>query len=199
MNVAPPPTGRYSTFDVDERTGLWLPLAARRPNQIQYDWARIALQCIGLGKREYRISAVYVEFENVASPGDPATVPAYGRDEGTEYYTSLSGVRDYLRLPLLAQPQLAVADGFEDAFTGEGDDFNSMTFFAQTSGSVGVNGLPFSEGSNSVAVGIALVAAPVWADRTRDVVFGRAYFAVDEQVPKVASHQVGVSWSQTFG
>jgi hypothetical protein len=74
-----------------------------------------------------------------------------------------------------------------------------MTFFAQTSGAVGVNGLTFSEAANSVAVGVALVAAPSWADRTRDVVFGRAYFAVDEQVPKVASHQIGVSWEQVFG
>lgn len=197
-HVATPPTGLYSIFDVTPE-GLWVPRHLKRRNQIQYDWARIAIQCIGLGQRNYRINAVYVEFENVPSPGDPATVPSYDRDEGIEYYTALSGNRDYLRLPLISEPRLSVADGYGDVFTGEGDSFNEMTFFAQTSGSTGVNGLEFSSSVNSVAVGIALVATPVWADRTRDVIFGRAYFAVDEQVPKEASHQIGVSWSQIFG
>lgn len=198
-HVATPPRGRYSTFAVCERTGRWLPRAVRRPNQIQFDWARIALQCIGRGKPEYRINAVYVEFQNVASPGDPGDVPAYDRGDGVEYYTALAGDRDYLRLPLLSEPRLAVAAGYGDYFAGTGDDFNEMTFFAQTAGVAGVNGLAFEVGANSVAVGVALVATPVWADRTRDVVFGRAYFEVAEQVAKEASHQIGVSWSQVFG
>ena len=198
-HLATPPRGRYSTFGVCERTGLWVPKFLRRPNQIQYDWAKIAIQCVGLGKTNYRIAGVYVEFVNVASPGDVASVPAYSRDEGVEYYTALAGDRDYLRLPLLGTPALSVDPDYTAAFTGEGDDFNTMTFFAQTAGTAGVNGLPFSSASNSVAVGIALVAVPVPADRTRDVVFGRTYFADAEQVPKEASHQIGVSWEQLFG
>lgn len=196
-HVAPPPAGAYTIHDVEERNGLWLPLFSRH-NQIQYDWARIALQLFGRGKADYRISAVYAEFENVASPGDPATAPEYDRDEGVEYYTSLSGSRDYLRLPLLSEPTLAVASGYGDYFSGVDDDFNQMTFFAQTSGSAGANGLAFSEAANSVVLGVALVATPVPADRTRDVVFGRAYFATNQQVAKADGHQVGVSWSQIF-
>lgn len=197
-HVAPPPAGGYTIFSVDERTGLWLPSFSRR-NQIQYDWARVAVQAIGRGKSNYRINAVYAEFQNVGSPGDPATAPSYDRNEGVEYYTALSGARDYLRLPLLSEPALAVASGYGDYFSGEDDDFNQMTFFAQTSGSAGVNGLAFSESANSVVLGIALVATPVPADRTRDVVFGRAYFATGQQVAKADGHQVGVSWSQVFG
>lgn len=199
MHVATPPRGRYSTFGVCEATGLWVPKYLRRANQIQYDWARIALQCMGRGKASYRINAVYVEFQNVASPGDPGDVPEFDRADGVEYYTSLTGDRDYLRLPLLSEPALSVDPAYADYFTGEGDDFNTMTFFAQTAGTLGVNGLEFSSGANSLAVGIALVATPVWADRTRDVVFGRTYFEVAEQVAKEASHQIGVSWEQLFG
>ncbi len=166
-HVIKPPKGLYSTFHVCERTGLWLPgPSRRRPNQIQYDWGRIALQCIGRGKPAYKVNAVYVEFQNVPSPGDPGTVPSYDRDEGTEYYTALTGDRDYLRVPLVAEPTLDVGDGYEEFFTGEDDDCNRMTFFAQTAGTLGVNGLAFGSATNSVAVGIALVATPVWADRT---------------------------------
>lgn len=197
--VAQPPRGRYSVFTVDEATGLWVPRFLKRRNQIQYDWARIALQCIGKGQSKYKISTIYVEFQNVAGPGDPASFPDFDRDEGVEYYTGLAGDRDYLRLPLLSEPALSVAPDATNFFSGEGDDFDTMTFFAQTAGALGVNGLEFSSGANSVAVGIALVATPVPADRTRDVVFGRAYFALDEQVPKEASHQIAVSWEQTFG
>ncbi len=198
-HVAQPPRGRYSVFTVDEATGLWVPRCLNRANQIQFDWARIALQAIGKGQSKYRISTIYVEFQNVASPGDPGSVPAYDRDEGVEYYTGLAGDRDYLRLPLLSEPVLSVSAAGTPYFEGEGDDFDTMTFFAQTSGALGVNGLEFSSSANSLAVGIALVATPVPADRTRDVVFGRAYFALDEQVPKEASHQIAVSWEQTFG
>ncbi len=197
--VISPPRGLYSVYSVDERTGLWRPIYEKRPNQIQYDWAKVATQCIARGNSKYRISAVYAEFQNVASPGDPGIPPAYDRDEGVEYYTGLSGTYDYLRLPLLTEPSLSVESGYEDHFTGEGDDNNAVTFFAQTSGTVGVNGLPFGVASNSLVIGIALVAVPVPADRTRDVVFGRAYFDTAEQVPKTASHQVGVSWTQVFG
>lgn len=197
-HAANPPCGRYSTFSVCERTGLWTPRHLKRSNQIQYDWARIALQCIGLGKANYKINGIYVEFQNVASPGDPGDVPAFDRGEGIEYYTALTGDRDYLRLPLLSTPQLGVEDDYTNFFTGEGDDFNKMTFFAQTSGVLGVNGLEFSSGANSLAVGIALVATPVLADRTRDIVFGRAYFEIAEQVPKESSHQIGLSWEQVF-
>jgi hypothetical protein len=197
-HIANPPQGRWSTYSVTE-AGLWVPRHLNRPNQIQYDWAKLALQCMGRGKPNYKINAIYVEFQNVPSPGDPGDVPAYTRDEGVGYYTSLTDDRDYLRLPLLSEPRLSVADGYEEFFTGQDDSFNEMTFFAQTSGALGVNGLSFSDSSNSVAIGIALVATPVWADRTRDVIFGRAYFAVEEQVTKEPSHQIGVSWSQVFG
>ncbi len=196
-HTAPTPVGHYTLYWVDS-AGLWTPLF-RRKNQIQYDWARIACQCIGKGKANYKVNAIYVEFENVASPGDPVSIPDFDRTEKISYYSSLSGTRDYLRLPLISEPALAVASEFTDIFTGDGDDVNEMTFFAQTVGVTGVNGLDFSSAANSVAFGIALVATPVWADRTQDLVFGRSYFDLSEQVAKTASHQIGVSWSQMFG
>lgn len=188
------------------RIGLWRVRSSGRVepvtfklNQIQYDWGFIAAQCIGLGKREYRVAGMYMEFENVASPGDPVTVPTFGRDEGVEYYDDLvaSGVRDYLRTPLTQNPMLGIETGFENFFT-DGVDGNKLTFFAQSQGTEGVHGKTYSDSVNSKIFGAALVATPVFADKTQDVVFARSYFAVSEQTLKEASSQIGISWEVSF-
>lgn len=183
------------------RDGLerWVEPITCKPNQIQYHWGFIAAQTIGKGLAKYRLSAMYIEFENVASPGDPVTVPAFGRDEGTEYYDALqsSGTLDFLRVPLLQEPMLGIVSGFEDYFTA-GETGNRATFFAQSQGVVGVHGKTFSDVANSKVYGVALVATPVFADRTQDVVFARTYFSLGEQTLKEASSQIGISWDIDF-
>jgi len=199
QHVIQPPRGSYRIFLVDERQRRRYRFLFERANQIQYSWAILAVQAIGRGQGNYKINGMYVEYENVASPSDPVSVPSFDRSEGLEYYTGLAGDRDYLRVPLLAEPALAVASGYEDFFSGTGVEFNQATFLAQTSGVFGARGEPFGAASNSKVCGIALIAAPSWDDSTQDIIFGRSYFDTDEQILKQDGFQVGISWRQIFG
>jgi len=186
----------------------WVEPITFKPNQIQYDWGYIAAQAIGRGQSAYKIAAMYIEYENLAPSSSsassfggetPVSIPSFGRDEGTEYYDDLqsSGTRDFLRVPLLQDPMIGVATGYESYFTA-GVDGNKLTFFAQSQGVEGVHGKTFSDSVNSKIFGAALVATPVFADRTQDVVFARSYFPEAEQTLKEASSQVGISWEVSF-
>jgi hypothetical protein len=209
-------TDRIAGPRVKGRVGLWrilelgqegrnqyppkqLELIFQQSNQIQYDWGYVAAQSIGVGDRNFRISSLYIEYENVTLPGDPVTPPTFSRDEGVEYYTDLafSGARDFLRVPLLVEPSIGIAPGFEEWFT-EGVDGNQLTFYTQTQGTAGFNGKPFSAAANSKVFGAALVATPVFADQTQDIVFARTYFDTADQEVKSVSKQFGVTWDIAF-
>lgn len=196
--------GRISLFDIavprlqTDPAGVFHRYSQR--NQLQVEWGQIAARCIGRGDRDYRISAMYVEFENVAAPGDPVTAPSYAATEGRDYYEDLamSSDRDFLRIPLSLSPGISVATGYADYFPNEADAGNMATFFAQTQGVAGVHGKPFTEAANSTIFGLALVAAPLFTDRTKDLVMARTYLPVDEQVPKQGLRQTGVVWDIEF-
>lgn len=202
---------------VQGRVGLWrilepgqegrnqhppkqLELIFQQSNQIQYDWGFVAAKTIGEGDRNYRVSSLYIEYENVSLPGDPVTPPSFARDEGVDYYIdlALSSTRDFLRVPLLVSPTIGIEPGFEDWFT-EGVNGNLLTFYTQTQGTAGFHGKPFSAAVNSKVFGAALVATPLFADQTQDVVFARTYFDVSDQEVKSASKQFGVTWDVSFG
>lgn len=170
-----------------------------KPNQIQLTWGAIATQCIGLGNRGYKINALYIEYENVDSAEDPVTVPTFERDEGRDYYQNLalSASRDFLRVPLSFAPTVGIEAGFESSFT-DGLDGNKLTFYTQTQGTAGFHGKPFTEGSNSKVFGASLIATPEFADPTKDIIFARTYFAVEDQTVKQASSQVGITWELVF-
>jgi len=190
------PKGRVNLFQITD-DGVWLP-QARTTNTVLYDWGFIAAKAIGEGDQSYRVNVMYIEFENVSPSTDPATVPSFTRDEGTAYYTGLSDPRDYLRVELLGLPGISIESGYESYFTA-GETGNLLTFLAQSSGSTGVNGTTFSTAQNSKVSGAALVAAPVFADSTQDVVFSRTYFnPTSDQVLKQASSQIGLSWEVPF-
>lgn len=180
-------------------SGLWLPTGFNH-NQIQIDWGFIACQTIGKGLRAYRISAMYIEFENLSDPDDEVTVPSFDELEGLEYYDDLqsSPTRDFLRVALVQEPLLGIISGDEAHFDA-GTTGNKLTFFAFTSGTTGIHGKTFSDSVNSKVCGAALVAAPVFADRTQDVLFSRGYLETDEQVLKDPSEQIGMTWSIGFG
>jgi hypothetical protein len=185
------PKGRVNLFQITD-DGIWLPQACTT-NTVLYDWGFIAAKAIGEGDKSYRVNVMYIEFENT----DPATIPSFTRDEGRSYYTGLSDPRDYLRVELIGLPSITIEDGYESYFTA-GETGNLLTFFAQSSGSTGVNGTTFSAAAGSIISGAALVAAPVFADSTQDVVFSRTYFVEADQVAKQASSQVGISWEVPF-
>jgi hypothetical protein len=167
-------------------------------NQIQLGWGSIVSFLLA-GRRDYRVNSMYIEYENVAAVDDPVTVPTFSREEGTEYYNELafSTSRDFLRVPLLIDPQIGIAAGFEDNFT-EGVDGNKLTFFTQSQGTVGFHGKPFSAAVNSKIFGVALVATPELADQSRDIVFARSYFDTANQEMKLPSSQVGITWDILF-
>lgn len=178
--------------------GTLVPVTLKH-NQIQYSWGFIAAKTLGFGDRGYAIRYMLIEYENVADPADPVTVPSFGRDEGLEYYDSLAMMagRDYLRVPMLQEPMLGIEGGFEDYFV-DGESGNKLTFFAQSMGTEGVHMTPFGAGSNSKVYGAALVAGPGGNDRSRDVVFARTYFDVADQTVKEASSQIGITWETSF-
>lgn len=185
-----------------ENSGLLTPLHDQH-NQIQYAWGHVAARQLGYrpqpDRPSYHISAMYLEFENVANPGDTVTVSAFDRDLGITYFDELmySPVQDFLRVPLRLEPALGISSGYEEFFTA-GLNGNQLTFFAQTAGLSGVHGKLFSHTVNSKIYAATLVATPVFSDRTKDAVFARTVFEDAHQVTKEASSQVGITWDIAF-
>lgn len=192
-----PGFGEYTLFEVDERTGLAVPLFTRQ-NEWMYTWGVVAARCIGFGDASYKLNAMYIEFENVADPEDEVLFDAALRADTLDYYSGLasSETRDYLRIQLQRSPELLVATGFEDYIPA--DEGNQLTLFAVTSGTEGVHGKAFSDAMNSKICGLALVATPTWADPTQDVLYARDYWPAVNQRVKEPATQIHVSYVVQF-
>jgi len=164
------------------------------PNQIQYGWGIAAAKLMATGNAAYRISAMYIEFENVAVSSDPVTLPSYTRSEGQEYYEGLALVsdRDFIRASLLLPAAVSVEEGYED-YVPENEG-NLLTFYTQTQGTTGYHGKTFSNAVNSKIFGAALVATPDPDDPTKDIIVARTYLSSANQVLKIAASQVGLTW-----
>ena len=198
------PMGRTmgkSTWDIQPRPygepgfNFWSRRTEWEPNALLYEWGAIFARLLMRTGLQYGIGGMYIEFENTASPGDPVSAPTFtrGADEGVAYYNSLSGSgdRDYLRVPLVSA---SLDSTNEDNFPNG----NRPTFFAQTSGTEGVHGKPFSDASNSTVFGGALVAFVDDEDHTRDLVLSRFYVTTDKQQVKLSTSQVGFEWRLTL-
>lgn len=194
--------GRVTLWRVED-SGLMLPIHSQH-NQIQYSWGFIAAQQIGYRRQaarpDYSVSAMYVEFENVADPENAIAVATeFERDLGVQYYNDMlaSATRDFLRVPLRMEPNLSISAAYAEYFTA-GETGNQLTFFAQTAGAQGVHGKTFSHSVNSKTFAAALVATPDFSDRTKDVIFARTVFDINDQVTKEASSQIGITWDVAF-
>jgi len=187
--------GKYTVWH-QLPSGVMVPLFTKHNTQMITSGHAIA-RTLGMGDMSYKISRMYIEFENVASPGDAVSVPSFSNAEGREYYAGLSSPKDYLRVALLGEPTLSIESGYEPYFT-EGVDGNKLTFLAQTAGTVGVNGTTFSNAMNSKVYGLALVSAPSETDETQDVVVTRDYYEVADQLVKPASGQLTITWELAF-
>ena len=198
--------GNITLWQIDEKTGLKIPVGSQK-NQIQYSWGFIAAKQIGYRpnpeRYSYNISAVYIEFENQTDSEDEISVETFLRNEGDiQYYNnlSLSANRDFLRIPLIIEPAGSVSAGYEGKLPTE-QQLNKLTFFVQTVGTQGVHGKAFSHnaaGGTSKVYAAALVAAPLYSDRTKDVIFARTMFIPSNQVTKEASSQIGLTWDIAF-
>lgn len=186
--------GHYEIFSVTP-SGLWLPLFKQNNANVKEGGA-ILTQLLA-GRVKYKLGAVYFEFANVASPGDPVSVPDVEDTEGRDYFDNLGVDRDYLRVQITTAPTIRARDGDESLFDEELG--NDIEYYCISEGEAGINGLPFGYGSNSVVYGMALVATPEWSDRTKDLIFARGYYNTSNQIAKPASNQVGVRWVQPMG
>lgn len=159
-------------------------------NDWLYEWGSIAGPLLIDADARYRISGMYLEFENVADPDDEVAAPEIVRSSGRAYYDSLidSEDRDYLRVPIIATSSELI-----------GDTINSsqglrIRWFAQSSGVVGAHGKEFSDAVNSKIIGGALVAQVSAGDATQDLILSRFYAAPERQLVKLPSGQVGAEW-----
>jgi len=193
-NIILPPLGFVKIYKVDELNNIWLPVEdGYLPNLVLYDWGAAAIRLFATGEQRYRISMMYIEFENVSNPSDPVTAPTMTRSDSNTYYNSLSGnpVRDYLRVPILGH-QLSSSD--QTLYPKK----NVVNFFAQTAGTSGVHGKPFSDTNNSKVFGMALVAAVDELDPTKDIIISRFYLPTAQQQLKAPNTQIGVEWRLQF-
>jgi hypothetical protein len=169
----------------------WTPVTGYKHNDFLYEWGALIGPLLARQGLQYGIGGMYLEFANVAAPGDTVTPVAFGRDadEGADYYSGLafSPTFDYLRVPLTA----VVVESSDPTLFPKG---NAPRFFAQTAGVAGVHGKPFSAADNSTVIGGALVAFVDEDDHTRDLVLSRFYFAESDQQPKLDTSQVGLDW-----
>ena len=151
------------------------------------------------GDNTHPITCIYIEFMNVAAPGDVVAVPSAEPEDGLEYYNNLAADRDFIRAPIIAPSAISIASGFTPYFgNGEGNTLETLAVTAETQGELG---RPFSSNDNSKVYGLALVCVPDWTDRTRDIVVQRAYYSSGgEQMLKPAgSSSFQVTYPITFG
>jgi hypothetical protein len=189
------PKGRLTIWDINDASGVWMPLATV-DNLVLYTWGASITKGWGQKNISFCPSAMYIEYANVASPGDTVSIPSYDRTSTLSYYNTLTPPVDFIRANFVSTPALSVVPGYE-AYFGPGLG-NELTFFAQTSGTAGFLGLPFSDINNSTVYGAGLVATPVPADQTQDIVIARTYLQPANQKLKVAGSQIGLSWIFPF-
>lgn len=165
-------------------------------NQWQHDWGAAAARALGYGTAGYTINAAYVEYANLADPGDTVTPPSYDRSEGRTYYDglALTADRDYVRVPIGLPPALETEPGYTLP-DGQG---NRLVFHVLATADTGVHGRAFHVNSNSKVYGLALVVAPDWDDPTADLVFARAYLPTAQQLLQVPGGQIGLTYPIVF-
>lgn len=173
----------YSIDPVTKRVAKHL----HNHNLILYSGADVLAAALS-GKAGWFVNTMYLEYQNLASPGDPTVIPTFDRSGGIDYYNGLSSSpdSDFLRVSLLTNPLITSTN--PTLYNG-----NQAAFFALSEGSTGFFGKPFGPGSNSAVCGAALVCAPDPTSQATDVVFARTYTNIDKILVQ-AGFQVGVNW-----
>lgn len=182
----------HTVFDFDATdVSSWRPVTQFKHNLVVYQWATIVAKLLATGDSRYRIGGMYLEFENTDNPGDTVSPPVFDRTRDISYYNSLSlsSNRDYLRVPMTAVTTSSEGSGLTD---------NQLTFFARSSGIVGVHGKSFSAASNSVIFGGSLVAFVDGTDATQDLIYSSWYYDPADQQQKLPSSQIGIEWEITL-
>jgi len=158
-----------------------------KKNLVLYGGADV-LARLAAGDAEYKINAMYFEFEN-GSPGS-VSIPTFTRAGGIAYYRALLNPKDYLRVPMSINASILSSD--TTLYDG-----NQATFFSLTSGTTGALGRTFNAAVGSTVYGVGLAATPTIGQPTQDIVFARAYFD-GTLFPKVSGKAVGTEWGIKF-
>jgi hypothetical protein len=158
-------------------------------NLILNEWAAILGELLrgAPDRKPYQFGAMYIEFEN--NGGAAVSTPTPLRTEASSYYADLvsDSTRDYLRVPVTAVTLTSTDENFPRG--------NRLTAYAQTDGTVGVHGKPFSPASQSRVYGAALVSTPDFGDASQDLIWSRMYYTdTSRQLIALASSQVGLAW-----
>ena len=147
-------------------------MALYSSNQIQNDHAKILVNAV-TGNKCGRITHLYLAFDNAVAQPETQTIP---RDEGMEYFLSLEGTRDYMRVPASITP--TITDG------------SAVEFHFIVGGRTGSRGLTF--GSNSWIYTMALVAEE--SEGT-----GKIFARLNCDPPrKNTERQLSINWSIDF-
>lgn len=183
--------GTIRIFSFDPVTHRIRHMTARR-NLIPYSGADILASLIA-GTPSLNVSAMYMEYENLADPGDTPSIPTYDRTEGIEYYNGLSSSpnKDFLRIPITVSPDISSSD--EDIYDG-----NVVTFFAVSEGLAGFHGKAFGPSSNSAVYGAGLISSPDPSDQSLDRLFARTYTGINK-ILKETGFEIGITWQVRFG
>lgn len=179
----------WRLFQVNEQTGIVKKLIAQR-NIIPFQGADILAQVL-IGNVSFKAAAMFFEYENNAVPASIA-IPEAARDEDISYYLNdipLTPNRDYLRIPLVVPAGISASDA---NYNG-----NQATFFAMTTGSEGIHGVPFGSATDSHVFGVGLAATPNPTESTQDRLFSRSYDGFDP-VPKEDGFQIGAQYMIRF-
>ena len=135
---------------------------------------------------------MYLEYSNTGVPGGlsiPQSVPGF--PDPSAYYRGLISTSNFLRVPAVRDPNVVNSVvGFTSTTT--------TTFFAQSSAStLGSNpaGAALTNGT-SQCYGAALVMVQDEADRTKDLVMGRAYFT-EAPITKTSTSELFVTFPFT--
>jgi len=186
LESMPCPKGHTRIMSVNPVTGI-ISSMVEEHNTIMTD-ASDCLARVASGDMRYKLAYMYMQFENLAAPGDAPAVPSYNAADGSGYYTNLEvhATQDFLRVPLLVSPSFTLTDSDYEG--------NLVTYVALSGGfTQGYWGKPFSEANNSSVFGGALVAAPTGL-QVGDKIFARNY-PTAASVLKPAGEQIVMQWS----
>lgn len=168
---------------------------ASRPNTWMYQWSSIAARLFATGDTAYLPSAAYVLFNNGTAAGSVG-VPSLTRSSGTSYFQGLSGSLDFLRIPFLTPPTIAVNSAYTAYLPSNLG--NQLTYFTLASGPTGVKGLSFSNAASSVVLGVAIVATPVPDDPTSDLVWAASMYTSEQQTEVPVVGNLAITYQAVF-
>lgn len=173
-------SGRIKLYD-DQQNPADVPFVE---NGVLYSWGQIAAVLLATGNADYRLSKMYVEYENKTNPEDAIVVPSFSRSLEIDYFASLAvdAKKDYF-----------IADVVMNSVSSVGTS-TDLHLLARLNALTGVHGKPFSSDSNSSIYGCHLAASPQVGDPTQNILFSSVYLSSEDQRTKLPNSSLNLLW-----